>query len=147
MATSIREQIILAAVARITADAPPGVVVYRSREAALAVGQLPAVVMAPLRDIPSESSTSLCWLSWTFTLAVDVVTGEGLDTAADPIIQAIHGAMMATDRTLGLSAVHDVTPGPVEFSASNREQPAGLARVSYEIKYRTRHADITVAPS
>jgi hypothetical protein len=145
MADSVREQIIQAAVIAIDA-AVSTATVYRSREAALATDQLPAVVVAPLNDTPSERATSLCWLDWAFQLAVDVVTGDELDKAADPILQAAHAALMGGTRDLGLAAVHEIMPGPVSFSASNREQPVGLVRAVFTISYRTKHGDLTVAP-
>jgi hypothetical protein len=146
MVASIREEVILAAQATITQTAPAGVTVYRSREAALAVGQLPAVVISPLTDVPSERGSSLCWLNWTLSLAVDVVTGDALDAAADPILQLVHAALMDGDRALGVTAVHDIIPGPVEFAAANKEQPVGLVRAVYVIQYRTKHADLTESP-
>jgi hypothetical protein len=145
MADSVREQVIAAAVTAID-TAVSAAAVYRSREAALATDQLPAVVVSPLNDTPSDRATSLCWLDWTFSLAVDVVTGDEMDKAADPILQLIHAALMGGTRDLGLAAVHEIMPGPVTFSAANREQPVGLVRAIYTISYRTRHADLTVAP-
>lgn len=145
MANSIREQIIQAAITAIDA-AVVGITVYRSREAALAAAQLPAVVISPFNDSPSERGTSLCWLDWTFTLAVDILAGDALDATADPTLCLVHAAIMGQNRTLGLSAVHDVMPSLVEFSASNREQPVGLVRCAYVIRYRTSHNDLTTAP-
>jgi hypothetical protein len=146
MAASIRETIILAAKARIEAEVS-GIIVYRSREAALSTSQLPAIVLSPVTDTPVASNSSLCWLNWTLDLAVDVITGEGLDSSADIVVQEVHAAMVGTNRTLGLAAVSDVVPGPVVFVASNREQPVGVVRCSFDIKYRTRHGDLTAAPT
>lgn len=145
MSSSVREAIIQAAVTAIQ-TAGVGATVYRSREAALATEQLPAVIVSPFNDSPSARETSLCWLDWTFTLAVDILTGDDLDATADPILCRVHAAIMGQSRTLGLSAVHDIKPSLVEFSASNREQPVGLVRCAYVVHYRTRHNDLTTSP-
>ena len=53
-----------------------------SRDAALAESQLPSVVMTPLLDDPDENNGSICWMNWNLTLAVDILTGAGKDSAA-----------------------------------------------------------------
>lgn len=144
--TTIRETIIAAAVTAIeTAVAP--VTVYRSRSEALRPGQLPAVVVRPLSDTPSERDGSLCWLSWELILAVDVIVGQDPpDQIADPMVEDIHAAIMAGDQSLGISGVTDVTARPVEFAAENQGDVTGMTRLLYGIRYRTRYADLTVAP-
>lgn len=142
---SIRETIIAAAVTAIDAAVTPAV--YRSRTAALTAGQLPAVVVSPLRDTPSDTDSSLCWLNWEMEIAVDVVVAaDPPDQAADALVQAAHGALMAGTRTLGINAVTDVGVGNVEFMAEAGGTISGITRCLFLIRYRTQHANLAVAP-
>lgn len=145
MADSIREQIIAAAVTAIdTATSTP---VYRTRTAALAADQLPAVVVSPLRDNPSDRDGSSCWTDWDLTLAVDVVVaGDPPDKEADALVQLAHAALMAEPRTLGISGVTDVAVVGVEFMADPSGAVTGVTRSTYSIRYRTAPADLAVAP-
>lgn len=147
MADSIREQVIAAAVTAID-TAITGATVYRSRASALAANQLPAVVVSPVQDAPSDRDTSLCWLSWDLELTVDVVVAtDPPDQAADALVQLAHAAMMGGDRDLGVAGVTDVAPSrPTEFMADNSGTITGVTRSYFAIRYRTQHADLTVAP-
>ena len=145
MADSIREQILQIVAAAIAAEVTPPVQVYRSRVAALRSSQLPAVIVSPVRDVPEEGN--LHWQDRDLTIMVDVVTGEGLDTAADPWIQAVHEVMMDGERDLGLAAVTDVQPGPTEFMADRAGELTGVARMQWIVRYRTSHASLAVGPT
>jgi hypothetical protein len=145
MTASIREQAIAAAVALI--DAATTTPVYRSRAAAFATAQLPAIVVSPTRDTPSDRDTSLCWQSWDLQLAVDVVVAtEPPDQAADPLVQSVHAAMMGGSRDLGVDGITDVAPISTEFMVENSGTITGVTRMVYAVRYRTRHADLTIGP-
>jgi hypothetical protein len=120
--------------------------VYRSRDAALASNQLPAIVVLPLLDAPSEGSASICWLDWRLTVALDILTGAGKDAAAHPYRMAIHSAMMADRNMSAVSGVMDVRPGIVQYQMDNRVGDAAFVRCPFDIDYRTRHDDLAVAP-
>lgn len=144
-ASLIRELVIAAAVAAV--DAVTSTVVHRSRTAAFAADQLPAIVISPLRDAPSESATSVEWMAWDLTLAVDVVVAaDPPDQAADQMVQLAHAALMAEPNTLGVAGVTDIAPSGVEFMADPSGAVTGVTRSIYSIRYRTAAANLTVAP-
>ena len=60
MASSIRELILQQIVSLV--DAATTTPVYRSRDAALASSQLPAIVITPIQDSPADERGSICWL-------------------------------------------------------------------------------------
>lgn len=145
MADSIREQIIAAAFSLI--DAATTTTVYRSRVAALSSGQLPAIVVSPIRDTPGDREGALCWTDWELTLAVDVVVAaDPPELAADQLTQLAHAALMAEPRTLGIGAVTDINPTDVEFMQEPSGTVTGVTRSTYSVSYRTKQADLTVAP-
>lgn len=144
MTDSIRETIIATVVDDL--DTALSVSVYRSRAAALAASQLPAVIVSPVRDSPGEG-TSLCWQQWELDLMIEVVVNtEPADKAADPIIQLIHSTLMAEPRTLGIGAVTDIQPRVAEFMVEHQGQIIPMNRMGYVVRYRTAEADLTVAP-
>ena len=144
MSDSIREQIIAAADTAIKAAL--AVPVYRSRAKALAANQLPAVVVSPVRDSPQDG-TSINWQAWELELMIEVVVNsEPQDKAADPIIQLIHSTLMAEPRTLGIAAVTDIQPRPVEFMVEHQGTIIPMNRLGYVIRYRTAEANLAVAP-
>ena len=141
MTASIRETIIAAAVAAV--DAATAVTVYRSRAALLSVGQLPAIVISPVRDTPAERDGSLCWQSWDLELSVDVVVAaEPPDQVADPLVQLIHAALMGGARNLGIDAVTDIAPLSSSFMAADQGGATGFTRCPFIVRYRTRQDDL-----
>lgn len=120
--------------------------VYRSRDAALSEGQLPAVVVLPLDDIPSDDNGSICWMNWTFTVAVDIVVGEGMDSVANTYRAAAYAAIMANRDLSPTPGVIDVMPAPVSYKLDNHIADLAFVRAPFVIKYRTKHDDLTVAP-
>ena len=121
--------------------------VYRSRDAALASSQLPAVVITPLQDDPAEEGGTICWIDWTLTVAVDVVVGAGVEQVAHPIRAAAHAAVMANRDLSPVPGVMDVRPGTTVYRMQNTGGEHAFLRSSFTVSYRTRHDDLTVAPS
>lgn len=141
MADSIREQIIAAVVTAI--DVSATVAAYRSRAAALAVSQLPAIIVSPIRDTPSSRSSSVCWIDWRLDILVEVVVNtEPQDKVADPLLQAVHSALMAGDRTLGIAGVIDVEATQCDFLVEHMGTVIPMVRAQYAITYRTRPDDL-----
>ena len=146
MSTSIPEQII----ARIFDEIAGAVVipVYRGRDASLAENQLPAILVLPLEDIPSEDNGSICWINWSLTVAADIVVGQGLDSSVNTYRAAVFAAVMADRELSPIEGVIDVTPAPVVYKAGERQPQhvaeLAFARVPFVIRYRTRHNDLTV---
>ena len=127
-------------------DAAVVIPVHRSRDAALAVNQLPSIIITPTQDTPSENNGSICWLNWEMVVAVDILVGEGQDSAAHPYRAAVHATMMDDRDFTGVSGVTDVFPLPVEYQMNNRVADIAYVRCPFLVKYRTKYDDLTIAP-
>jgi hypothetical protein len=132
--TSRREQIIAAVAA--TVATVPGASHYRSRADAFTRAEAPATVTAPSRDNPAVPRVSTCYIDWTLVLQVAVNT-RGLvpDSLADPLLVAIHAALMA-DRSIGGLAT-DVRPGQVDWQIEKADLASGWVTQDWIINYRT----------
>lgn len=119
--------------------------VYRSRDAALASSQLPAVIITPLSDDPAEEGGTICWLDWTLTVAVDVVVGAGLDAVAHEIRAEAHAAVMADRDLAPVPGVIDVVPGRTLYQLTNVGGEHAFLRCLFLVAYRTRYDDLAVA--
>lgn len=140
--TTIREQIIAAAVSAITTDVAP-ITVYRSRSEAFRPGQLPAVVVRPESDTPGERDGTLCWCPWRLSLIVDVIVGVAPPCqVADPIVDDVHRALMAAESGALAGLIEDLSPAPVEFSDEHQGELAGLTRMRFTVRYRTSWGDL-----
>ena len=144
MTAPVVEQILELITSKITVavDVP----VYRSRDAALASTQLPAIVVTPLQDDPAEGGGTVCWIDWTMLVAVDVVVGAGVDLAAHPLRAAAHAAIMADRELAPLRGVMDVKAGTTQYRMQNTGGEHAFLRSTFSVLYRTRHDDLTVAP-
>jgi hypothetical protein len=142
MADSLREQIMqeLVALATAATDAP----VYRSRDAALNLEQLPAVVITPMTDEPGEDRGAVFWIDWTLQVAVDVVVGAGVDATANPILADIHHAFMDDRDLSGVPGVTEIRAGTVQFQMQNNGGELAFARAMFMVRYRTLDSDTTV---
>jgi hypothetical protein len=140
MATK-REQI-LAQIATTLADtAGVGGRVYRSRTAALARAESPAIIVEPVTDA-CQQFTSLPKLDWTLRVRIVVtVRSDSVHTDADLVINSMHSKLMA-DLTLGGLSI-DVQPSIVNFDFFDADKPAGVFSCEYEVLYRTAVADLT----
>lgn len=130
-----RRENILARIASVLANAD-GVRgrVYRSRVEPLARGEMPALVVEPVSDTPTQ--TTVASLDWTLQARVSVlVRGAVPDQLADPIVKDVHAKIMA-DQTLNGYAI-DVLPSGVTFEMVEADQPAGVIGMDFEIRYRT----------
>ena len=133
--TTKRESILTAIAAALAGTVQVGTRIYRSRVEPLARGESPAIVIEPIND-NAEQNTSLPTLDWSMTVRVAVIV-RGLvpDQLADPIIEDMHGKIMA-DLTLGGYAI-DVQPEGVNFEMLEADQPAGVISCNYVVRYRT----------
>lgn len=140
MATK-REDILAAIRTALTGTTNVGTRIYRSRVEAVARAESPALVIEPLTDTPAQN-TSLPTLDWTLRVRISVIVrGTTPDNIADPVIQSMHSKLMA-DLTLGGEAI-DVQPAQTTFNFFEADQPAGVIFCEYEVRYRTRVADLT----
>lgn len=133
-----REQIMQAVKALLAAV--PGVTgVHRSRADKFAGTEAPAINLMPDNEDPSESNYGQV----DARLAVEVQVyhrGAEADRLADPIVEAVHAAMM-TDTTLaGLSI--DITEAGTSWDFDESDRTSLLVRMRYVIWHR--HARTTL---
>ena len=141
MTLSRREQIIQALAASVATL--PGVTgVYRSRVAAYSRKESPAVTIEAGQAIPTIHA--LCKLDWTFDVLVSAYAcGAVPDTAADAVLTAAHGLLMA-DRTVGGLAIN-LSPGPVSTDLERADAASCWMTAVYTITFRTSIPDLTIA--
>lgn len=139
--TTKRENILAAIKTALTGTTGVGTRIYRSRVEPMSRAESPAIVIEPVSDNPVQN-TSLPTLDWTLRVRVVVIErGTVPDQAADDTIQSLHSKMMA-DLTLGGHAI-DVEPAQTTFQLVEADQPLGLIICEYEIRYRTKVADLS----
>ncbi|MDE8343963.1 MAG: hypothetical protein POG24_09100 [Acidocella sp.] len=136
MAT-VREQILEKMVAVLNAGAI-GAPVYRSRTDPVSRNQSPAVIISPVTD--QATLVSIEFFEWSLTVHVVLyVRGPAPDVLADPIVAAIHAALMA-DMTLG-NLVETIEPVSTHFEFSDTD--VCVATGEFKISYRTSQQDLT----
>ena len=115
--------------------------IYRSRVEPLSRGESPAIVIEPISD-DADQNTSMPTLDWTLRIRVSVIERATIpDQAADDTIESLHSKIMS-DLTVGGYAI-DVQPVRTEFEFIEADQPLGIISNEYEIRYRTKVADLT----
>ena len=141
MATK-RESIMQALFTALSGTTGVGTRIYRSRVEPVARAESPALVLEPVNDTV-EQNTCLPTLDHTLTVRVVVIVRATVpDQTADPIVQSLHGKIVA-DLSLGGLAI-DVQPGPTEFTLEQADTPVGVIFCTYRILYRTSVSDLSV---
>jgi len=139
--TTRRETILARIRTNLTDTSNVGTRIYRSRVEPLTRGESPAIVVEPISDT-AEQNTSLPRLDWSLTVRVAVIVrGDVPDQVADPIVESLHGKLMA-DLTLNGNAI-DLQPLSVNFELLEADQPAGVISCDYLVRYRTSLTDLT----
>jgi len=139
--TTKRENILAAIKTALTGTTGVGTRIYRSRVEPLSRNESPAIIIEPVSDTPVQN-TSLPTLDWTLRVRIVVIErGNIPDQSADDTIQSLHSKMMA-DLTLGGYAI-DVEPAQTSFQLLEADQPAGVIFCEFEIRYRTKVADLS----
>jgi len=109
--------------------------IYRSRVEPVSRAESPALVVEPLSDTAAQN-TALPTLDWSMIVRITVIVrGAVPDQLADPIIQSLHGRLMA-DLTLGGYAI-DIQPIGVTFNFTEADGAAGEIQCDYRVLYRT----------
>ena len=140
--TTKRESIMQALFAALTGTTGVGTRIYRSRVEPVARAESPALILEPGIDAV-EQNTCLPTLDHTLTVRVVVIVRANVpDQASDPIVQSLHGKIMA-DLTLGGLAI-DVQPGPTEFTIEQADTAVGVIYCTYRVIYRTSVSDLSV---
>ncbi len=136
-----RRELILARI-KTNLDSATGVTVYRSRVEPLARGEVPAIIVEPVSDQPSEQFSNK--LQWTLRVRVTVLVRSGVpDDASDTFSQQVHKLIMA-DSTVNSYAL-DIDPDRVDFSLYEADVPLGVVSMDYLVKYRSSRVDLTSA--
>ena len=123
-------------------DAIDDVSVYRVRTTPLARGEVPAIVLEPISDDPTEEVYSKT--TWTLRIRVSVlVRANAPDNSADAVVEEVHAKIMAdpTCNNLALDTEADTT----NFSFFDADVPLGVVAMDYLVKYRTERQDLTSA--
>lgn len=132
---SKRETILAAVRTALTGTTGVSNRIYRSRVEPVSRAESPALVVEPLSDTAAQN-TALPTLDWSMIVRITVIVrGAVPDQLADPIIQSLHGRLMA-DLTLGGYAI-DVQPIGVTFNFTEADGAAGEIQCDYRVLYRT----------
>jgi hypothetical protein len=133
--TTKRETILAAVRTALTNTTGVSTRIYRSRVEPVSRAESPAIVVEPLSDTAAQN-TALPTLDWSMIVRITVIVrGAVPDQLADPIIESLHGKVMA-DLTLGGYAI-DVQPIGVTFNFTEADGAAGEIQCDYRVMYRT----------
>ena len=135
-----RRELILARI-KTDLDAISGATVYRSRVEPLARGEVPAVIVEPVSDQPTDTNF-YDKLDWVLRVRVTTLVRAGVpDDVSDTYTQQVHALLMA-DQTLNGYAL-DMTPDRTEISLFEADVPLGVIAQDFLIRYRTSRANLT----
>lgn len=119
-----------------------GLSVFRSRDAALARGETPALVIEPEEETV-EFQNAMCAIRMLVVGCTFFGRGDVPDNVVDGYLTAFHLKVMA-DPTLGGLAARVIEQGTRwDFEVADRT--AVGAQVRYQIKYQTLAADLSKA--
>lgn len=142
MAT-IREQILQAMLA--LAGTIPGIAaasLTRERAGPVVEADCPALDLAPESE-PEPQPLGPGVDRHDLTVAFKIHTaGDGAYALADPIVQALHGAVY-TDPTLGGLAA-GILPGATDFARDDADQTIGRTTIRYTVVYTTRRGNLAL---
>ena len=139
--TTKRENILATIKTKLVDTVGVGTRIYRSRVEPLSRAESPAIVIEPISG-DADQNTSLPTLDWTLRIRVSVIERSNVpDQAADDTIESMHSKIMS-DLTVGGYA-HDIQPVRTDFEFVEADQPLGIISSEYEIRYRTKVADLT----
>jgi hypothetical protein len=133
--TTKRERVLAAVTSALAGTTGVSTRIYRSRVEPVSRAESPALVVEPLSDTAAQN-TALPTLDWSMIVRITVIVrGAVPDQLADPIIESLHGKVMA-DLTLGGYAI-DVQPIGVTFNFTEADGAAGEIQCDYRVMYRT----------
>lgn len=131
--SSIREQILAEIATRAAAVAGIGGRAYRSRNEAVARGEMPCLVVAPISDT-AQPIGGMCKTDRQLTVNIAILLHADIpDQAADPISVDLHSRLILSgDTTLGGRAIDIEQIGDdFQFAATD-----GVIIHSYRVWYR-----------
>ena len=150
MADLRSEQVLAAVAAAVTGLATTGTSVTRARVHEHEASELPALAIYAGDDVP-DITDNFGYIDWQLTVLIEAAVsitaeaagaGTTLETDLAQIRKEFTIALLA-DRTLGLSFVHDVIPGPAQKPTLTGEGglPVGFQITQFQVIYRTSYLD------
>jgi len=141
MADTRREQIL--ARMKTNLDSATGATVYRSRVEPLARGEVPAIIIEPVNDQPTDTNF-FDKLDWTMRVRITTfVRADVPDDSSDTYTQQVHSLLMA-DQTCDGKAL-DLTPDRTDFNMYEADVPLGVISQDFLVRYRSSRTDLTSA--
>ena len=144
MASSIREQILLAVLAAVRQAAQTlGATVHRSPTVAITREQCPALVVFPESESITERSNDRVTRQLTVRVVAlaRAVPPAAPETAADELLTAAHVALMMDSNLGGLAL--GIRELDCEWEVEDADAVAAAIPARYAIRYRTHVADLT----
>lgn len=139
--SGIRSQIVGAVVDRLVANQVAGGNVFRARTEALNITELPAVVVKAGGEKLDSSNSGVVFRM--FTVHVEVhVRGDDIDLLADPVVVAIHSALMA-EKTLGGLVRRIYEDEVLDPDYADSDGSAAIFVTDYIAQYATSDKDLT----
>ena len=144
---SIREQILDAVVAALSAGSPPATV-ERSRSADLGPADLPSIIVYPIRDQPGDNSSAtrpavLSRLTFVVECRAAASASVRADEAVDPlyvwVVQKLGQQRLADGAGGWLN--HDMVEGETAFAYDRGEAPYCLASIEFDATYQHLRRD------
>ena len=140
MATTARESILAYVLTLLSAV--PGAIASRSREAPVERAEGTVIILRPEEEPIELRTGASSTVLRNLTIVITVLSRGAIpDQVADPVIQAIHAAIMA-DRTLGgrcaLLMEHST-----KWDFELADQTALAAEMRYIVRYQTTATDIS----
>jgi len=138
---AIREDIMTALAAKLSAGGTLGGTVFRSRSAAQARTDGIVVVIEPTADQAQQNVIPK--VDWRLTVAVTVIArGSIPDQTADPVVAEAYKRIMA-DLTLG-GLCYDIQPQALSWDIVSADKDAAVVTALFDVLYRTSLTDISV---
>lgn len=137
-----RRELILARM-KSNLDSAAGATVYRSRVEPLARGEVPAIIIEPVNDQPTDTNF-FDKLDWTMRVRITTfVRADVPDDNSDTYTQQVHSLLMA-DQTCDGKAL-DLTPDRTDFNMYEADVPLGVISQDFLVRYRSSRTDLTSA--
>lgn len=138
---TVRESILAAL--KTLLDGVGGATAYRSREAPVKRGEGPVIVVRPEGETVELRGAAPGLAMRDLVVVVTLITRGAIpDQVADPILAAIHAAIMA-DQTLGnrCARIIEVSTG---FDFEQADQTALASELRYMVRYLTPAASLSL---
>lgn len=108
--------------------------IYRSRHAAFARAETPAIVIEPVSDTPDNPNIHR--LQWVLTFQVAIIFRADIpDESADDTVASVHSKIMA-DSTLQ-TLVADLVPGPTDWDFEQADKQLVIVKMQFRASYQT----------